>query len=272
MLKTRKRKLFILLILAVVVVCALTFVVQKALKAYAAGKPIRTITSFLKEKNIDYSDVSINNETLSVNLVSSGDGRCTINDIKAVQAIYEVVHAQTIDSKVKNVSIEIYDINGKMIFDHHENGVSAQVQNVDKLVKQDPEQKTDMAVDEILLYAENLVAKYPYSVQELKIDTASEISGKKLELILCTLNKNSIPSFSDIDRIYENLEAFSFSTKAITQCEITVNNTEGDGVYYMAGDFLYGNCIAWISPEAQSSFVKEYGPPDEYESSDEQLD
>ena len=155
-----------------------------------------------------------------------------------------------------------YPINGKMIFDHHENGVSAQVQNVDKLVKQDPEQKTDMAVDEILLYAENLVAKYPYSVQELKIDTASEISGKKLELILCTLNKNSIPSFSDIDRIYENLEAFSFSTKAITQCEITVNNTEGDGVYYMAGDFLYGNCIAWISPEAQSSFVKEYGPPD----------
>ena len=35
MFKTRKRNLFILLILAVVVVCALTFVVQKALKAYA---------------------------------------------------------------------------------------------------------------------------------------------------------------------------------------------------------------------------------------------
>ena len=262
MFKTRKGKLFILLTLGLVVVSALLFMVQTALKAYAAGKPVRTITSFLKEKTIDYTDVSIKDGTLCVKLISLGDERCTLNDTKAIQAIYEVVHAQSIDDQIMNVRIEIYNTNGKMIYDHFENGVSAPVENIDKLVKQDPEQKTDMTVDDILLYVENMVVKYPYSIQESKIDAASEIPGKKLELTLCTLNKNSIPSFSEISSIYDNLEAFSFSTKAITQCEITVNNIEGDGVYYMAGDFLYGNCIAWVSPEAESSFAKEYGPPE----------
>jgi len=272
MFKTRKRKLFIMLALVLVVACALIFVVQTALKAYAAGKPVRTITSYLKEKNIEYSDVSIKDGTLFVKLVSSGDEHCTLSDVKATQAIYEVIHAQTIEGQIKNVGIEIYNTDGKMIFDHFENGVSASVKDVDKLVKQDPEQKTDMTVDDILLYVENIVAKYPYTIQESKIDTALEISGKKIELTLCTINKSDIPSFSNIRAIYENLEALSFSTKAITQCEITVNNIDGDGVYYMAGDFLYGDCIAWVSPEAQSSFVKEYGPPDGYESSDERLD
>ena len=272
MFKTRKRKFFILLTLGLVVTCALIFVVQTAMKAYAARKPVRTITSFLKEKNIEYSDVSIKDGTLSVKLVSSGDERCTLNDIKAVQAIYEVIHAQTIEGQIKNVGIEIYNTDGKMIFDHFENGVSVPIKDVDKLVKQDTEQKTDMTVDDILLYVENIVASYPYTIQELKIDTALEISGKKLELTLCTLNKSYIPSFSNIRAIYENLEAFSFSTKAITQCEITVNNIDGEGVYYMAGDLLCGDCIAWVSPEVQSSFAKEYGPPDGYESSDERID
>ena len=272
MFKTRKRKLFIMLALVLVVACALIFVVQNALKAYAAGKPVRTITSYLKEKNIEYSDVSIKDETLFVKLVSSGNDRCTLNDVKAVQAIYEAVHAQKTNESIRNVGIEIYNTNGKLIFDEFENEVVVIADDVEKHSKQDSEQKTDMTVDDILSYAENIVAEYPYTIQESKIDTALEISGKKLELTLCTLNKNGIPSFSNIRAIYDKIEAFSLSTKAITQCEITVNNIDGDCVFYMAGDFLYGECIAWVSPEAQSSFVKEYGPPDGYESSDEQLD
>lgn len=259
MFATQKRRSFILLFLVLAIACVLVLAVRTAMKAYATEKTVHTISSFLAEKGIEYSYVNVNNGTLSVKLASTGDERCTLDDVKAIQAIYEAVHAQTINGQVINVGIEIYNTSGELIYDVFENDVSVPVDDVEKLVTLNSDQKTDMTMNDIMLKVENIVKEFPYSVQQSKIATATQIPGEKLQLTLIE-NNNDISSIADIRVIYENLESFALSTNEITQCEITVNNIDGNCVLYMAGDFLYGNCVAWLSPKAESFFLAQEGP------------
>ncbi len=259
MYKIIKKKSFLFSVLALVLVVSLVVGVSTAGKIYAAEKTVRTIASFMDEKAIEYSEVSMDNQVLSVKLLSAGEDRCTLDDVKAIQAIYDTLHDQTIDGKVKNIGIEIYDTNGKLIYDIFENVVSLPVENADQPVEKNDRKKNDMTVNEVLLQVDSIVTEYPYSVQKSCISDADEIAGKKLELTISEMN-NDIHSINDIRAIYENLEACSFSTNAINQCEITVVDAEEACVIYMAGDFRYGNIIAWISPAAESAFVAQEGP------------
>ena len=259
MLTVKKGKALALSILVLVLACILILSAITSEKAYATEKTIRAISTFLAEKEIEYSDVRVSDRTLSVKLLSSGDNRCTLDDVKAIQAIYEAVHAQTIEGQVKNVGIEIYNTDGILIYDILENDVDNPIENLEQLVKTNSEQKGEFTANDILLKAESIVTEFPYSIQQSWITESTEISGQKLQLTLCE-NNNDISSLDDIKVIYENLEAYSLSTNAITQCEITVTNSSGNCVLYMAGDFLFGNCIAWVSPEAESSFIAQEGP------------
>ena len=73
-----------------------------------------------------------------------------------------------------------------------------------------------------------------------------------------TLSNADDSSVSRISSVYDNLE--SLSTGAITQCNITLLNDEQECIAYMIGDFQYGNCIAWISPDYENAFVAQEGP------------
>ena len=65
-------------------------------KVNAANIVRRTVSMYLDEKQISYTSVHVNNQTLSVELQSSGEGRCTLDDVKAIQNIYTVIHAQSL--------------------------------------------------------------------------------------------------------------------------------------------------------------------------------
>lgn len=259
MYKIIKKKSFLFSVLALVLVASLVVGVSTAGKIYAAEKTMRTIASFMDEKAIEYSEVSIDNQILSVKLLSAGEDRCTLDDVKAIQAIYEAVHGKIIDGQVKNIGIEIYDTNGKLIYDVVEHVVSLPIENADQSVEKNDRKKQDMTANEVLLQVDSIVKEYPYSVQKSCISEADVIAGKKLELTISELN-NDIQSINDIRAIYENLEAYSYSTNAINQCEITVLDDEEACVAYMAGDFRYGNITAWVSPAAESAFLAQEGP------------
>lgn len=81
-------------------------------KVNAANIVRRTVSMYLDEKQISYTSVHVNNQTLSVELQSSGEGRCTLDDVKAIQNIYTVIHAQSLADKIRNVKIEIVDRTG----------------------------------------------------------------------------------------------------------------------------------------------------------------
>ena len=259
MFRSKRIKTLTLSVLGSALTCVFVLSAIVAIKAYAAEKPVRTIVPFLADKKIDYSDVQINERTLSIKLLSSGEDRCTLDDVKAIMAIYEAIHAQSIEGQVKNVSIGIYNDDGVLIYDTLENGVDSPVENIEQLVTTDPDQKRGLTTNDVLQKVDSIISDFSYSIQQSQITESTEISGRKLQLTLCE-NNNDISSIDDVRAIYENLEAYSLASNAITQCEIVVTNRSGNCVLFMAGDFLYGNCIAWISPEIENSFTAREGP------------
>ena len=208
-------------------------------------------------EQISYTSVHVNNQTLSVELQSSGEGRCTLDDVKAIQNIYTVIHAQSLADKIRNVKIEIVDRTGTVIYDETEADVSSKVEND---LAQTTTADTEIIADrDILQEARNVLADTSYSIQSVNISDAEEITGKCLNLTL-TLSNADDSSVSRISSVYDNLESYSLSTGAITQCNITLLNDEQECIAYMIGDFQYGNCIAWISPDYENAFVAQEGP------------
>lgn len=226
-------------------------------KVNAANIVRRTVSMYLDEKQISYTSVHVNNQTLSVELQSSGEGRCTLDDVKAIQNIYTVIHAQSLADKIRNVKIEIVDRTGTVIYDETEADVSSKVEND---LAQTTTADTEIIADrDILQEARNVLADTSYSIQSVNISDAEEITGKCLNLTL-TLSNADDSSVSRISSVYDNLESYSLSTGAITQCNITLLNDEQECIAYMIGDFQYGNCIAWISPDYENAFVAQEGP------------
>lgn len=232
-------------------------------KANAADKIRRTVSTYLDQKQIAYTSVHVNDHTLSIKLQSDGTDHCTLDDVKAIQDIYAAVHAQSVDGKIKNVSIEIYNHAGQIIYEETEMDVSSKVENDASLMSATDVGTTQITDSDILQEAHDILENAPYVLQSADISDAEEIAGKCLNLTL-TLNDVNGDSVSRIRRVYDDLEAYSFSTGAITQCNITLLNSDQECIAYMIGDFPYGNCIAWISPDIEDAFVALEGPaPDD---------
>ena len=183
MLSTKKVKKIVLGgILGLAVIFLLTSLITH--KVYAEEIIKRNILSYLDNKEVNYSSIDIDNQVLSIKLLSNGENRCTIDDVKAVQAVYEAVHGQTVSEKIEDVSIEVYDINNKLIYDVYENDVFALVENAELLVKQSVVSEQDVTSEDILSNVKNIVTRYSYYIQNVNVEKAEEITGRKLELIL----------------------------------------------------------------------------------------
>lgn len=155
-------------------------------KVNAANIVRRTVSMYLDEKQISYTSVHVNNQTLSVELQSSGEGRCTLDDVKAIQNIYTVIHAQSLADKIRNVKIEIVDRTGTVIYDETEADVSSKVEND---LAQTTTADTEIIADrDILQETRNVLADTSYSIQSVNISDAEEITGKCLNLTLTLSN------------------------------------------------------------------------------------
>lgn len=99
----KKRSMILLMALccAVMVFCAAGF----ATVVYAEGKVERNIYSYLSEKSVSYSFVSIDDKVLTVEIISTGTDRCTLDDVKAIQAVYEAVYGKKVIGNVEDVQI-----------------------------------------------------------------------------------------------------------------------------------------------------------------------
>ncbi|MBQ1675329.1 MAG: hypothetical protein II069_04730 [Oscillospiraceae bacterium] len=254
-----KKKASLLLCLAFALAIILVLSDMGTNNLYAVGETKQTITTFLNERGVSYTSVNIDDHILSIDLLSTGENRCTLDDVKAIQAIYEGVHEQTVDQEIKDVSINIYNSNGTMIYNEYEADVSSPIENVDLLIDTAQSHNTAQSPETILSDVRSIIAESSFSIQEISLENARELPNSKIIITLSETN-NDIAALSSIRSIYERLEVLAISSGVVSQCEITAQNIEGNCVMYMAGDFLYGNCIAWVSPEAESSFIACEGP------------
>ncbi len=246
--KADNGKHFSLMIILGICCCAIfAFIVVSIIAASSKSETERNIQSYLEIKEIDYSSVNIEDKLLTVKLNSSGTGYCTLNDVKAIQAIYEAIHGDNIIENVEDISIYIYDTEGSLIYDLYRPGVSKPVESI-KNVSIAEAYDTLMPEDAVNL----IVEESPFKVKTMNFSSARQIDGRKLELSV----ESEASSFNDLQTLYRKLETYSLSSNEISQCAISVEK-DGECVLYMAGDFKYGNCISWVSPEMREPMVSQ---------------
>lgn len=258
--KYRKTTKVVMLLLvfccAVMIFCAVGLMPV----ASAEKKTEQNICAYLSEKNISYSSVLVENKVLTVKLQSTGTDRCTLDDVKAIQAVFEAVHGNKEIRDVNDVHIIIRDVNGKQIYDYCVTDAATPIEGISSLV---PDRKGSVDInDSKAIYNEihSIVSEYSINAAEIIVSEVEGISGKKADIILKNQSSGML-SFVGLETLYAELEAFSLATDAIAQCTITVEDDAGNCLYYMTGNFKYGSCTAWVSPEFHDAFVEQMGPP-----------
>ncbi len=221
-----------------------------------------TVSEYLDARDVNYSSVTISEGTLSIELLSNGDARCTIKDVKSIQYVYEAVHAKTITelATVKNVNVEIYDTNNTCIYNNTVNDVDSPTNGAELMHEEAsnyPPHTTDTEIKECIRELSN---EQGFVIKSLELLISEEIEGRRLELVI-TNSDLSFDSMTQVSALYDNLSNFALATDAITQCSITLEDSDGTCQIYMTGDFQFGNAIAWMSPEIQDAF-KAYRFPD----------
>lgn len=66
--------------------------------------------------------------------------------------------------------------------------------------------------------------------------------------------------YSDIKQFYLELQNAALPYEAYNKCEIQLLDSNGEVLMYIVGSIQYGNCTAWISPEAEAEFIYQVGP------------
>lgn len=250
-----KKKTILICCIVLVAAVAAAFVGITAFGTKAPEDGEKSFSAFLDEKKISYSECNVNNGVLTVALRSSGEGRCTPEDIKAIVSIYDAARAQDVPEEVNSVDITIRDIHGTVIFNEHKNDVSTPLEGA-TLERAEAAQMTMQEENTITDYARNLAAAYPVSVDAATIEQTDGRPGNKIVLELTASDCNQ----SYGSAIFNALEQYLYTNEKVTQCEITLYDADGNCAFYAAGDFQYGDCIAWVSPEMENSFIAAEGP------------
>lgn len=210
--------------------------------ANAADKIADGVEAYLKENNINYSEVSVKGNRMSVGLISEGDGRHTLEDIKAIEAIYEAVHAQKVVGKISAVEITVKDAEGNLL--------SSDTVNMSDSVAS--EKSDDAIIKDIKVLADGLLGS-EYTVEIAKY------SDDELRNVIVRVNGDA-DSTSAADSLYRALKNYRALTGAIDKCEIYVEDESGKCLYYVTGELEYGNMLAWVSEQAEEAFVGSHGP------------
>ena len=253
-------KKIIMSFLIVALVISASFILSRVTltEANAAEEAEKTILSFLEEEKIPFSEVSVHDGLLSVKLCSVGLDRCTLEDVKAIQSIYEAVHAQKIVEVIRDVDISVCNAAGGVLFDERENEIAIPLETVELT---DNIQMTEKEMTDLVDYSRTLAAAYPVTVMNATVSSAKELSGNKIVLELSSDEYGAKEhAYSCVSAIFDRLEEYSHIEKRVTQCEIVLYDNLGDCILYLSGDFQFGNRIGWVSPSIEQSLIMNDGP------------
>lgn len=198
----------------------------------------RYVRRQLEETGVSYTLVEIGNRQLAVELASSGTGRCTLEDVMAIETIYETVYGDTLIGKLDGLSISIYDTEGEQIYD------ISKPMDTQKLRLVSVSEK--IGDEDTLAAVMHLLEQSPFEYNGMDFYTARKTDGWKLELQLTA----DSPSFDELQTLYRSLE----NSCIADMCSIRVDSKE-ECLLYIAGDFRYGCYISWISPELQEQLM-----------------
>lgn len=235
------------LVVVIALLCARAFGKADALE--------KSIGSYLRERNINYISTDISKDTLTVNLISTGSDRCTIDDVKAIHSVYTAVHSCDADDAIQNVQISIFNSDKVQIYDHYQ---------ADMAIANDASRHWNGENAKILSEAPKealrlITASHPFTMEQLDFLKADGISGQAADISVTPMDEGSV-TLSDLRSLYEEMEEYAVASGAMTQCSLSMMNEKNECMFYLTGDMGYGNILAWVSPEMEANVIENEGP------------
>ena len=217
------------------------------------------VMTVLIGEGITYRQLDVRDYTLTIAFDSSGADRCTFDDVKAIQAVYDAVHTNELVGTIKEIDIKVYSENGTLLFDQHEAGIDSRTDGQDVQDKYVFDRKDDDVSACAYATVNTAVALSPFTLEDFSEISAKDRDGNKIILNL-TGEAQCDAGLSEIQAICDSVVVYAQSAGTISQCEISVMNKNHDCIAFLACDCQYGNRIAWVSADAEANYLSQMGP------------
>lgn len=241
--------------IALFVIClVLVYILVERKPVLAEKNEIDAIKDILSENGVSYQSVTESNQIITAELVSEGEGRCTIDDVKALQTLNDALYADERLHDIKGLQVNIYNADGEMIYDAYtaKNLTAAAVRPL--LLNS----VSDASEETIREKAADLMADYPCQIKDI-VYTQQNAGSSTLEINL-TATQEDAAAFMDVAYLYAKLEANLAVFDGLAKCIVNLESEDGECWLYVIGDFVQGECTTWVSPEIQDVFVEVAGP------------
>lgn len=191
--------------------------------------------------------LSIQDRILFAEIQSNGNGRCTLEDIKAINDIYSVALGTELIEKLDYIDITIFDVTDTIIYDYRRITTIPQILGDEVGSAEMVEAETHGNAMDVLLPSPN------YTV--LEVENEKHPIETSLMKVALEVKDETDATIDDLTDIF--FEA-SKSGRCIvgTQCEVSLQNTDGEVIAYMGGNARYGTSVAWVSPELEETFFE----------------
>ncbi|MDR0951567.1 MAG: hypothetical protein LBM18_01420 [Oscillospiraceae bacterium] len=225
----------------------------------SAAEIEQELNLFLYENNVNYESIEVNEKQLSVSLQSINADRCSLEDVKAIQLIYQAVHGEDIIGNIDSIQINIYDITGKLIYDVWQSDVSTPVEDFEQYASVSNE-NGNANMEQMTSDISDIIQSSLLSLNKIEFTDSEGLSGKNVEIVFNRSDAAPI-GMNDLMQVYDSLQQYSLSNTILARCSLSIEDSSGSCLLYLTGDFQYGNRIGWVSPEIEPSFVEHEGPP-----------
>lgn len=228
----------------------------------AGNQTVKTVQEYLDDNaEIDYSYVDLKDGVLTVSLNSKGNGYCTMEDVQAMQYVYDAVYAAESLGEVDDVQLYIYDTTGKQIYDFYRAGVSSTIEGKEEFLNDIYASYYSAQSDDMISSVESMITECCNAeISEIEIQNSTALGNNCLEVVLSEEDVDDV-KMSNLECLYEELLGYCFTTTGgIRQCSVTVQDTTGTNILYMIVNFGNGSCRTWINP-VYEDVVMNIGPP-----------
>lgn len=213
---------------------------------------VDAVQDYLAEHSIPYRSVTDSEQIIIVELVSQGTGRCTLEDVKALQVLNEALQCDEGLDGAKGLQVVIYDISDTVIYDVYT------VRNP-RTNEQKGEAYSVVSEEILKEKAIALMNDYPCEIKEVTYtEQNTGISKLGLEVEVA---QEDIASMLDLSVLNDKIKE-CFYNDGLSQFIVNMEDTNGECFSYVIVDFWANECSAWISPDVQGDFTRLVGPPE----------
>ena len=221
--------------------------------ASAERTAMDTVQDYLIENNVSFRSLTVSEQIITAELISQGTERCTLEDVKAIQALNEALQCDERLNEIMGLQVIIYDINNEKIYDiytakdHAKNDETQEIATLYHAILE--EMIKEKAVD--------LIKDYQCEVKDI-VYTVQDTGISKLE-IKVEVPKENIISMLDLS-IADDQRMDEFYKDGLSQFILNLQDEDGNNFLYIAIDFVEHELNTWVSPEAEKDFIRLHSP------------